>query len=82
MFSKTSTKNSPWIAINSNNKMIARLTALRFLLDKTNYENKKLLKPLKWSEKISRYSATIEGVLFENLSYEQYMIITKYSDDT
>ena len=82
MFSKTSNKNSPWIAINSNNKMIARLTALRFLLDKTSYENKKLLKPLKWSKKISRYSASIEGVLFENLSYEQYMIITKYSDDT
>ena len=47
-----------------------------------SYEHKKLLKPLKWSEKISRYSATIEGVLFENLSYELYMIITKYSDDT
>ena len=32
MFEKTSTQISPWVVINSNNKMIARLTALRFLL--------------------------------------------------
>ena len=46
------------------------------------YENKKILKPAKYSEGLSNYSAAIEGVRFENLSYEQFMIITKYSDDT
>jgi hypothetical protein len=45
-------------------------------------KNKKLLKPLKWSENIANYSATIEGVRFENLNYDQYMILTKYSDET
>ena len=47
-----------------------------------NYENKKILKPVKWSKAISNYSASIEGVRFDNLTYEQFMIITKYSDDT
>ena len=46
------------------------------------FENKKILKPVTWSKAISNYSATIEGVKFDNLTYEQFMIITKYSDDT
>ena len=81
MFKKTGRENCPWVIINSNNKMIARLTALRYFLNETGYENKKLLKPLKWSENIANYSAKIEGVRFENLNYDQYMILTKYSDD-
>jgi polyphosphate kinase 2 len=82
MFKKTGRENCPWVIINSNNKMIARLTALRYFLNETDYENKKLLKPLKWSENIANYSAKIEGVRFENLNYDQYMILTKYSDET
>jgi len=82
MFNKTGTAISPWVSINSNNKMIGRLTSLRYFLIKTDYENKKILKPAKYSESLSNYSATIEGVKFENLSYEQFMIITKYSDDS
>ena len=82
MFNKTGTEISPWVSINSNNKMIGRLTSLRYFLIKTDYENKKILKPANYSESLSNYSATIEGVKFENLSYEQFMIITKYSDDS
>jgi len=82
MFNKTATQESPWVSINSNNKMIGRLTSLRYLLIKTGYENKKILKPAKYSKSLSNYSASIEGVKFDNLTYEQFMIITKYSDDT
>ena len=82
MFDKTGTEISPWVSINSNNKMIGRLTSLRYFLIKTDYKNKIILKPAKYSESLSNYSATIEGVKFENLSYEQFMIITKYSDDS
>ena len=82
MFDKTSTDKSPWVSINSNNKMIGRLTSLRYFLIKTDYENKKILKPLKYSKKLANYSATIEGITFENLTYEQFMIISKYSDDS
>lgn len=82
MFNKTATEESPWVSINSNNKMISRLTSLKYLLIKTEYENKKILKPAKYSKGLSNYSASIEGVKFDNLTYEQFMIITKYSDDT
>ena len=82
MFNKTATDESPWISINSNNKMIGRLTSLRYLLIKTSYENKKILKPATYSKGLTNYSTSIEGVKFDNLTYEQFMIITKYSDDT
>ena len=80
MFNKTSTNNSPWVSINSNNKMIARLTSLRYLLIKTEYEGKKILKPTKWSKSLNNYSTKLEGVNFENLSYEQFIVLSKYTD--
>ena len=82
MFNLTSTDNSPWVSINSNNKMIARLTSLRYLLIKTEYEGKKILKPTKWSKSLNNYSSNLEGVQFDNLSYDQFMVISKYSDDS
>ena len=82
MFDKTSTENNPWVSINSNNKMIARLTSLRYLLIKTEYEGKKILKPTKWSKSLNNYSSNLEGVQFDNLSYDQFMVISKYSDDS
>jgi len=82
MFNKTATEISPWVSINSNNKMIARLTSLRYLLNKTDYEDKKIIKPAKWSKSLNNYSANLEGIRFENLSYDQFMVISKYSDDS
>ena len=80
MFNKTSTDNNPWVSINSNNKMIARLTSLRYLLIKTEYEGKKILKPTKWSKSLNNYSTNLEGVNFDNLSYEQFIVLSKYTD--
>lgn len=81
MFDKTSTQESPWVTINSNNKMIGRLTSLRYLLIKTTYEGKKILAPAKYSKTMKNFSTIIEGVKFEDLSYDQFMILTKYSDE-
>ena len=81
MFKSTATQSSPWVVINANNKMIARLTALRFLLNQTEYDYKKLLKPLTWSKSINNYKVNIDGIEFDRLSYEQYKVFSKYSDD-
>ena len=56
-------------------------TALRYLLNKTEYHDKKILKPAKWSKSLNNYSTNLEGVKFDNLSYEQFIVISKYSDD-
>jgi polyphosphate kinase 2 len=40
MFNQTSTKLSPWVIINSNDKKIGRLNAMRYVLAAIDYENK------------------------------------------
>ena len=44
MFVMSAKKKSPWIVINANNKMTARLNALRYVLDSMDYDGKKNLK--------------------------------------
>ncbi len=41
MFSKTHTSYSPWIIVNSNNKKIARLESIKYILSLLQYEGKK-----------------------------------------
>jgi polyphosphate kinase 2 len=40
MFTQTSSRKSPWVIINSNDKKIGRLNAIRYVLSKINYEDK------------------------------------------
>jgi polyphosphate kinase 2 (PPK2 family) len=40
MFEKTSTNISPWVIINSNDKKIGRLNAMRYVLSVVDYDNK------------------------------------------
>ncbi len=42
MFQQTSTPKSPWVVINSNDKKIGRLNAMRYVLSQINYEGKDL----------------------------------------
>tara|TARA_Y100000814_G_scaffold272071_2_gene229273 strand:+ start:3365 stop:4198 length:834 start_codon:yes stop_codon:yes gene_type:complete len=75
MFKKTSTKKNPWVIINSDNKMIARLNAMRYVLTFINYTGKKNLQDRKWTREILNYRITIDGVLFDNLTKEQYELL-------
>ena len=75
MFKKTSTEISPWVIINSDNKMIARLNAMRYVLTFINYTGKKNLQDRKWTREILNYRITIDGVLFDNLTKEQYELL-------
>jgi len=40
MFTKTSSRMSPWVIINSNDKKIGRLNAMRYVLSDINYDGK------------------------------------------
>ena len=75
MFRKTSTKKNSWIVINSDNKMIARLNAMRYVLSYIDYAGKKNLRAKKWAREISEYRITIDGVVFDNLTKEQYELL-------
>ena len=75
MFEKTSKNYSPWIIINGNNKKIARLNAMRYVLSSLKYENKIKLKSPKWSKEIKKYNISISGVKFDKLTKEQFDIL-------
>jgi len=77
MFSNTSYEQSPWIVINANNKMVARLTALRYLLNEIDYEGKKLSKPKTWDVGINNYKIEHKGVEFTGLTYQQLKLLEK-----
>lgn len=40
MFTKTSSNKSPWVIINSNDKKIGRLNAMRYVISEINYDGK------------------------------------------
>ena len=75
MFEKTSTEHNPWVVINSNNKLIARLTAIRYVLQSINYDGKIPLKEKRWSERLKELE--IEGVRFKDLTLKQYNTLKK-----
>ena len=75
MFEKTSTPINPWVVINSNNKLIARLTAIRYVLEEIDYTNKSPLKEKRWSQRLTEIE--IDGVMFRDLTQKQYEILEK-----
>lgn len=77
MFRKTSTPACPWVIINSDNKMIGRLNAMRYVLSAIDYENKKVLKPKKWSKDKPIYNIIINNIRFDDLNKDQYEFLYK-----
>lgn len=55
MFEKTSSKKSPWVIINSNDKKIGRLNAMRYVLSIIDYDNK--------NPEVSKYYSEVINVL-------------------
>ena len=41
MFRETSTEKSPWVIVDANDKRVAKLNALRYILNQVPYDNKK-----------------------------------------
>ena len=77
MFKHTSTEKSPWVIINSDNKMIARLNAMRYVLSHLEYEGKEKIKIKKWNREDPVYQISVNNVFFENLNKEQYDFLYK-----
>ncbi len=75
MFRKTSSAKSPWVIINSNNKLETRLKAMLYLISQIPYKERFDFMPLAKEKKRKRFSITVEGVSFKNLNYRQYKLL-------
>jgi len=82
MFQHTSTADIPWVVINADNKMIGRLNAMRYVLSSIHYDDKKDLKPKKYSKVSYKKNITFHGVTFKNLTKEQYDLLYKIQSNT
>ena len=82
VFTNSKPNNNPWVVINSDNKMIARLNAMRYVLSNYDYGGKKVLKDKKWSREIEEYDIVVDGVKFKNLTKEQYELLYKLKGST
>ncbi len=82
VFSNSESNRNPWVIINSDNKMIARLNAMRYVLSSFKYPGKKVLKEKKWSKEIPEYDIEIDGVKFKDLTKEQYELLYRLKGST
>jgi len=82
VFANSEPNDNPWVVINSDNKMIARLNAMRYVLSSCDYMGKKVLKDKKWSKEIEEYDIEVDGVKFKRLTKEQYELLYKLKGST
>ena len=75
MFARTSSRMSPWVMVNSNNKLYARLTCMLYAISHIDYGQKKRFKPLREEKLRQRYSIVVDGVPFNGLDYRQYSVL-------
>ncbi len=79
MFDKTSHNLAPWVVIKSNNKKIASLNALRYLLMQFEYDGKNLSHPKEWAVSMNNYEIIVQDEIFKDLTFQQYKILKKLS---
>lgn len=77
MFRETGWKDAPWVIQNANNKLIAQLNCIRYVLNRFDYPNKKVLKKKSWSTDEKNRSLMFLDVKFDNLSEEQYVLLSR-----
>ncbi len=82
IFSNSAPNENPWVIINSDNKMIARLNSMRYVLSSFNYPGKKVLKDKRWSKEIPEYDIEIDEVKFKDLTKEQYELLYRLKGST
>jgi len=80
MLESTSSEKSPWVVINANDKMYARLACLLYTIYHIPYVEKQSFKPLSGETLPSKYRIEIDGVPFSNLSFRQYSILERMTN--
>ena len=75
MFERTSTRKSPWVVLDSNDKMAARLNAMLYAVQNIPYSDKKPFVPLSVDERVFEWKIELNGVTFSDLNHKQYQAL-------
>lgn len=77
MFERTSTELSPWVVINSNLKMAARLNAMLYTIQSLEYNGKKQIVPLSKKRQLFARDLDLLGVRFYDLNFKQSRLLNE-----
>ncbi|MCH9699754.1 MAG: polyphosphate kinase [Gammaproteobacteria bacterium] len=77
MLAHTSSERSPWITVNSNSKIEARLTCMLHIV---RLFSKNKFIPLTGQDVYKNYSIEIDGIPFNGLTAQQYAILNELTD--
>ena len=77
MLERTASDASPWVVINANDKMYARLACMLYTIYHVPYLEKQTFKPLTGPELPAKFRTEVDGVPFSNLSYRQYSVLER-----
>lgn len=80
MFERTSTETSPWVVINSNLKMSARLNAMLYAIQSVDYAGKKPVVPLSKRRQLFPRDVEVLGVRFYDLNFKQSHLLTRLKE--
>lgn len=72
MFNHTSSRRSPWVVINADEKRATRLTAMLYLVQLLGDGS---FMPLSGEESKKTYAVKLDGVKFSNLTFRQYAVL-------
>src|SRR5690554_3280923 len=72
MFNFTSSRRSPWVVINADEKRATRLTAMLYLVQLMGDDG---FVPLSGDDSVRTYSIKLDGVKFNNLTFRQYAVL-------
>jgi polyphosphate kinase 2 len=79
MLERTASDASPWVVINANDKMYARLASMLYTIYRIPYVEKQTFKPLTGGELPAKFRIEIDGVPFSNLNYRQHSVLERLS---
>lgn len=80
MFERTSTRKSPWVVIDSNHKMSARLNAMLYAVQNIPFSDEGPFVPMRVDERVFEWQIELNGVKFYDLSYKQYQTLVEIKD--
>jgi polyphosphate kinase 2 len=75
MFNRTSSNVSPWVKVNSTNKLYARLTCMLYAIKAIDYGRETDFVPLELDKVDHRYRLEVDGVPFTGLNFRQYNVL-------
>lgn len=79
MFERTASPKSPWVVIGSDNKMEARIKSMLYVVMTLNQATGAKFKPLQKEKQNDRFSITIHGVAFNDLTRRQFTLLRAMS---